>query len=331
MSETPPPPVRVQFNGLYRPDIALLNESLIPYGRWSEAHIAALLPVAVTLPAKISQRLDVLKGYLVEDGWPPQVPLNARQFVGDAVYQMIPIVQDDIASGIRLMAASAIRDDGSRDVAIRDQVLSSFLASKMLSTARALTNFVLEGEIPLDWGGEFDGLPQIYSNDIIQGLSFLADKSHGWAGWTDADLWVGERDNRFRLFVPICPKPGDANDVYSLSAEEVQQLIIPQLLESSRSDQLVCASIRRLAFEPWASLSHGLVVRNEVFVDTETFTASYGAKAKIASISADRTAIWLQRFPPNERRRQFLKMERSLEPVSSEVEIIIEKMAIFDS
>ncbi|TPI54207.1 hypothetical protein FJ420_30615 [Mesorhizobium sp. B3-1-3] len=330
MADALPSPVRVQFEDLYTPDVSALNDSLIPYGRWSEAHIATQLPVVLVWPPKILKRIDVLNGYLAVGGWPSRVSTDAWQTMHDIVHQMIPLVQNEIISGIRLMAAAAIRDDGSRAVAIRDQVLSSFLASKMFSTARALTNYILEEESPLDWGDEFSGLHPIYSNNLIHGLSFLARDAHNWAGWTDADLWLGERDDRFRLFVPICPKPGDSNDAYSLSPGEVRQLIIPQLLGSGRSDQFTRDHIRQVAFEPWRSVSHGLILRDEIFVDSRTFSASHGSKDEIVAVVADRTLAWLSQFPPDDRRRQFLKMERSLKPVSIEVVALIRQTTAFD-
>lgn len=317
-----PPPVRVQYTSLYQPDISVLAESFVPFGRWSEEHIAAQLPVVVSYPTEISQRLKVLEGYLAPGGWPRKVPRNAIETVHVIVEQMMPILEAEIARGVRLVAAAAIRDDGSRAIAVRNQALSSFLASQMLATARALYSYRLVGEAVLDWGAEFYDMRTVYSIRLIHGLSFLARQPHGWAGWTDADLWIEERG--YRLFAPICPEPGDSIDADTLSPEEVHRLIIPQLLLSHPS----FLTVRRLAFEPWATFK--LVLRNGVFVDAETFTDHYNAKAYITRIAADRIVPYLQKIPLRERSRLFLEMNRSLYPLSEDIEERITTMLPFD-
>src|SRR5271165_2442414 len=103
-----PPPAQVRFASLYQPDISMLAESLVPFGRWSEEHIAAHLPVVVSYPAEISQRLKVLEGYLAPGGWPPNVPSDAMATIRAIVEQMMPTLEAVIARGVRLMAAAAI-------------------------------------------------------------------------------------------------------------------------------------------------------------------------------------------------------------------------------
>ena len=85
-----PPPVQVRFDSLYRPDTSALTEGLVPSGRWSEEHIAAHLPVTVSYPAQISERLLVLKGYLAPGRWPAQVSPDAMSTVRDIVENMMP-------------------------------------------------------------------------------------------------------------------------------------------------------------------------------------------------------------------------------------------------
>ena len=312
-----PPPVQVRFAGLCQPATAVLAESLIAFGRWTEEHIATHLPVVVCYPTEISHRLDVLKGYLAAGGWPAEVPADAIGTVRAIVEQMMPRVEAEIARGVRLMAAAAIRDDGSRAVAVRDQALSIFLASKMLATARVLRSHLLVGEPTLDWGAAFDEMAPVYSDRLIYGLSFLAREPHGWAGWTDADLVVGGR--RHRLFAPICPEPEETINVETLPPEDVRRLIIPQLLGSDVDKPLSLFTIRRLAFEPWETFTPDLVLRAEVFVDAETCTDHRRAKAYITKIAADRIVSRLQQIPPMERRRQLLSMTTSLDAVSFDV------------
>lgn len=305
MPKLVPPPVQVRFTGLYQPDMSALAESLVPFGRWSEEHIAAHLPVVVSYPTKIAQRLKVLEGYLAPGGWPPQVPSDAMRTMHSIVEQMMPQVEAEITRGVRLMAAAAIRDDGSRAAAVRDEVLSTFLASKMLATARTLQAFRLVGEPILEWGAEFYEMSSVYSNRLIYGLSFLAHEPHGWAGWTDADLWVEEE--RCRLFAPICPAPRNAIDKESFLPEDVRRLIIPQLL-CPEIGHLSFFTIRRLVFEPWATFLPHLILRDEIFIDAETCKDHSNAKAYVARIAAGRIASQLQQIPSNERWREFIRL-----------------------
>ncbi len=328
MPSTLPPPVQVRFTSLYQPDMPALAESLIPFGRWSEEHIAAHLPVAVSYPAEISQRLKVLEGYIAPGGWPPQVSSDAIGTIRAIVKQMMPQVEADIAQGVRLTAAAATRDDGSRAVAVRDQVLSTFLASKMLATARALRSYMLVGEPTLDWGSEFHEMAGVFSDRLIYGLSFLTREPHGWAGWTDADLWVDDR--RYRLFAPICPEPGATIKAKTLSPEDVQRLIIPQVLCPEMYGQSSFSTIQRLAFEAWATLKPGLILRDGVFVDAETCSDHQHARAYITRIMADRIVSRLQQIPPKGRWQLFLKMTISLDSVSNEVADQVREKVPFD-
>jgi hypothetical protein len=181
----------------------------------------------------------------------------------------------------------------------------------------------------LAWGAEFYEMASVFSGRLIYGLSFLAREPHGWAGWTDADLLVGE--GRYRLFAPICPKPEDTIKVENLPAEEVRRLIIPQLLRSDLSEKPSFRTIRRLAFETWATFTHNLTLRHEVFVDAETCSDHQHAKAYITRIAADRIVSRLQQIPPKERWRQFLKITISLDySVSHDVAGLVRKKVPFD-
>jgi hypothetical protein len=325
-----PPPVQIRFLSLYQPDMQALAESPIPFGRWNEESIAAHLPVVVSYPAKISQRLRVLKGYLTIGGWPRQVPKDAVETIQAIVEQMMPLTETEIVRGVRLMAAAAIRDDGSRAVSVRDEVLSIFLAAKMLAAARVLHACRLVGEPTLNWGAEFRGMARVYNERLIHGLSFVAREPYNWAGWADADLWIDELQYRYRLFVPICPDPKNEIKVKTLPPEDVRRLVIPQVLRSDLSGQLSFSTIRQLAFEPWATLTPRLYLRDEVFLDTETYSVHRDAQARITRIAADRIISRLQQTPRNKRWRQFIKMTTSLDSVSYDVENRVREKVPFD-
>src|SRR5436309_3088249 len=110
MAKQLPPPVEVKFVSLYEADMATLAASLIPFGRWSEENISEHLPVEVSLSPEMSQRLKVLEGYLAHGGWPRHVATDAAEHVRSVVERMIPAAKAEIAQGVRLMAAAAIRD-----------------------------------------------------------------------------------------------------------------------------------------------------------------------------------------------------------------------------
>src|SRR6476659_1450404 len=97
-----PPPVKVQFGSLYGLDTSTLTEGLVPFGRWSDSHIAESLPVAVSYPAEISQRLKILEGYLADGGWPREVPPSAIETIRSIVEKVMPQIEAEIAQGIRL-------------------------------------------------------------------------------------------------------------------------------------------------------------------------------------------------------------------------------------
>lgn len=312
-----PPPAQVRFVSLYEPDTATLADSLVPFGRWSERSISELLPVAVSYPSEISQRLAVLKGYLTAGGWPAQVHTDAISTVRYLVEKMMSDIEAEITQAVRLMAAAARRDDGSCAVAERDQVLASFLASKMLATARMLRDYQLIGEPPLDWGAEFYDMGPVRSDRLIYGLSFVGRDPHGWAGWTDADLHIGGA--RYRIFVPICPKPEDPVRLMTLVPEDFRRLIVPQLLCSNLNDKLPLFMLRKLVLGTWGTLERDLVLREEYFVDGETYSDHPHAKDYVTRIAADRIISFLHGLPKEERAKEFFRIEFSFDSLSHEV------------
>ncbi|MHC4049180.1 hypothetical protein [Bradyrhizobium sp. 25ACV] len=314
MAKQLPPPVQVKFVSLYEPDMATLAATLIPFGRWSEENIAEHLLVEVSLPAEISQRLKVLEGYLAPGGWPRHVATDAAEHVRGIVERMIPAAKAEIAQGVRLMAAAAIRDDGSRAADIRDEILSSFLAAKALAIARALRACTLVGESHLQWGPEFYEFATAYSDRVIHGLSFLAREPDGWAGWTDADLHIW--NYHYRLYIPICPRPESTKDLKRFSDHDVRQLLLPQLLCTAAP----YLAIRRVIFEPWETISSDLIKRGEQYIDTERCIGDSDSKAHIVRIAADRIAAYLQNIPADDREYELFKLTRSAGPLSSEIE-----------
>ncbi len=290
-----------------------LAQTIAPFGRWSENHIAADLPVAVSYPAEISKRLGVLRRYLTVGGWPPNIPSEAIDTVRGIVKGMMSDVELEIVQAVRLIAAATIRDDGSRATDVRDEVLSVFLASKMLATARALMDHMLIGEPPLEWGEEFCELKPIFSPRLILGLAFIARSFLGWAGWTNADLHLG--DNRYRLFAPICPEP--ERESTTLSQGEVRRVIIPQLLGTGKS--LSYETIGDLLFKEAMQSERDLILRYEIFIDAQTCSDHRNAKAYIERIAADRIISRLLEMPTSERWHKFILMTL---PINSSLEVV---------
>lgn len=318
-----PPPVEVQFRDLYRPDESLLTKSLVPFGMWSDRHIAAELPVKITYPFEISERLKVLKEYIDSNVWPAGSPIYASESVRETIEKVMPRAEAEITHAVRTIAAAAIRDDGSRAVLQRNEVLVGFLAAKMLAIARSLHGTQFSGETRLQWGDEFSEIPSVSSDEIIHGISFLEREPHGWAGWTEADMHIdGER---YRIFIPICPRLDEAVSIDTLTPEQVRRFIIPQLLRLYPRDQPSYSTIRRLILEPWSNLSAGLVLRDEVFVDSETFSRHPKAKAYVVRIAADRIVSRLKHLPPNQRPREIFRLTHSIPSVSFEVSSLVQE------
>jgi phosphoglycerate-specific signal transduction histidine kinase len=99
----------------------LLQHRIEVHSELGQGSCFAVVAKAAHAAVEISHRLKVLKGYLAAGGWPPKVPAGAIATVRAIVEQMMPRVEAEIARGVRLMAAAAIRDDGSRAVTVRDQ------------------------------------------------------------------------------------------------------------------------------------------------------------------------------------------------------------------
>lgn len=186
----------------------------------------------------------------------------------------------------------------------------------MLATARMLHAAQLIGE-NLDWGAEFNELGTDRSGQLICALSFLTREPHGWAGWTDADFTVDR--TRYRLFVPIWPEPEIAIRVDALPPEEVQRLIVPQLLSSDSRGKPSILTIQRLIFEPWDTMARYLFRRDEVYVDLETYSSHYNARAYVIRIAADRIASRLERIPLPELQRRIWELTGASDPLAFNV------------
>lgn len=219
------------------------------------------------------------------------------------------------------MAAAAIRDDGSRAAADRDKILTIFLESKMLATARALQGNRLIGEPFPDWGAEFYEMSQVFSPRLIYGLSFIARSPYDWAGWADADFHI--RGERYRIFTPICPGPSDSIEI-RVMGPDVRQLIIPQLLQSNFSKPSYSV-VRSVLFDPWEALSRNLVQRDEVFVDAETYSDHPNAKSYVKRIAADRIASRLLQLPSKDRWEHLLRMTMPLGSLQYEISRLVKE------
>jgi hypothetical protein len=183
---------------------------------------------------------------------------------------------------------------------IRDRMLSIFLNSKMLAIARSLNACMLIGEPPLDWGPEFNEMATVFSPRLIYGLSFIARQLGTWAGWTDADIWLG--NHHYRVFAPICPEPNA--EFEKDTPGEFLPLIVPQLVAGHRQTVPI-RLLANLFHGAETALKRQLHYRCEVFVDSEKCSDHYDAKAYIERITADRILARLHQIPEEDRGYRF--------------------------
>jgi hypothetical protein len=180
-------PVQIRFDGTTIPDMAVLNTTLIPFARLSDAQLASVLPVEVHWPQIVADRIAVLERYAT-GGAPPGTTEATVQSVRNILRETIPRAVDEAVRAVRLAAAAAIRDDGARAVSERTAILAVYLEAKALAMVRMLCTYVLRTETSIDWGEQFAGLGYVYSPDVIYGLVMITHRIGTWAGWTDADF-----------------------------------------------------------------------------------------------------------------------------------------------
>ena len=293
-------PVQVRFFDVASPDMATLNATLIPYGRLSETQIATVLPVEVHWPQAVTDRVAVLESY-GNGSAPPGTTSATVESVQRFVSDSIPAATDDIVSAIRLMAAAAIRDDGSRAVTERSAILVAYLEAKALAMVRTLGSYVLTTEPLIDWGDAFESVGRVHSPRTIYGLAMLARTVGTWAGWTDADLRIN--GNQHRVWAPILAETPNYNVDKSLTPEEIQAMFVPQLLENR---QISPEGIRAIAFGPWTYFWRDLTFRDEVFIDRESCADQFTSRQVIAQIISDRVEQRLLAAPVAERKKMRL-------------------------
>jgi len=248
-----PSPVQVRFDGIAAPDMAALNTTLIPYARLSDAQLATVLPVEVHWPLMVADRIAVLERYAAGDA-PPGTTDATVESVRNIVRETIPNAVDDIVRAVRLIAAAAIRDDGSRAVNERTAILATYLEAKALAMVRTLGTYVLKTEASIDWGEQFAGLGYVYSPRVIFGLVMIGRRVGTWAGWTDADYWIDHLHPR--IWAPILADTPDHHANRKFTAEEIQLLFVPQLLEHWQ----VTFEVIRTLIEPHRDRRRPLVV-----------------------------------------------------------------------
>lgn len=296
-----PHPVQVRFSGTSKPDIVGLNTTLIPYARMSGMQIAAVLPVEVHWPDIVADRIAVLELYTT-GGAPPGTTEAAVQSIRNILRETIPKATDDVVRAVRLTAAAAIRDDGSRAVSERTTILAAYLEAKALAMVRTLDTYELTTEPAGDWGEQFAGLGLVFSPGVIYGLAMIAPRVGTWAGWTDADLWIG--DLHPRIWAPILADAPNHWANREFTPEEIRLLFVPQLLEHW---QVNYEMIRDLIFGPWTYFKLNLSFRDERFLDLETIVDQSSSGKVIAHFVANRILQHLIAAPAAERAR--LRME----------------------
>lgn len=286
------------------PDIVALNTTLIPYARMSDVQIAAVLPVDVHWPDIVADRIAVLELYTTGRA-PPGTVEATIQSIRNILRETIPRATDDVVRAVRLAAAAAIRDDGSRAVRERTTILATYLEAKALAMVRMLGSYALTTEPAIDWGKEFASLGHVFSPDVIYGLAMIAPRFGTWAGWTDADFWTGHLHPR--IWAPILADAPNHRADREFTPEEILLLFAPQLLEHW---QATCEMVRALIFGPWTCFKRDLSLRDERFLDLESIDDQSSSGKVIAHFVANRILQHLSTAPAAERPR--LRMELTM-------------------
>jgi hypothetical protein len=233
--------VKVNFDADLKPNMPELSDSLVPFGMWSDEHLAQDLPVQIQLPEIIQQRVERLNGYLASEGWPKEVPIDARESIYDVVNKIIPGTLDGISYAVRQVVASTFRDDGSRATQERDRILESYLAAKALALARALDAYWLIGEEPWPLKHHFRRFKTVWSPRIIYGLAPTFSELGFWSGWTEADLHILGRHQR--VYLPILSAITTENDISMLERFRLLTLLVPQIVEQRKCSYVTLRDI----------------------------------------------------------------------------------------
>lgn len=303
-------PVQVSIQDVinrgFRPDAGLLSKTLTPFEAWSEVRLFHDLPVEVDLPQEIKERVSTIQRYLDTDEWPVRVNDETKQQFADLLQKVLPDLVDSLQTSVRVAAAASIRLDGTVARVQRDRLLAAYISAKVFAAFRVLRSMWLYNETEPDWAAPFDELESVWSCRLIHGLTFIAERRSQWSFWTDADWHSAFPQTRYRVYLPQRTGRGTSEMEEHLTQTEVQQLMAPQLLEYSDRAGVV-EDLRRVLTQDidGATLAKELVVRGEVFVETEHHNSpesGQGVKARVSRIVATEIARQLMAVEPKARR-----------------------------
>jgi hypothetical protein len=258
---------------------------------------------------EFTERTAVLSEYLRSDQWPCVVEDRTKEQSRWVAEKLLPDLAADLQRAVRVMTAATIEEDGSNNQPARDIVLEYYIKSKTFATLRVLMSFWLHDEPLPDWGEHYRNLAHLWGNRVINGLTWITNEQYSWTFWTDADFYVGgknDRQNRIRIFVPQMFGRG-LDDIKTLNKEDCWRLLLPQILSDETKD-VSYYEIHRLLSISGADLWELLTVRGEVMIETESHNSgTVSADARATRIVAERIAQKLKALPLDERQRALFR------------------------
>lgn len=319
------PDVELRFRSLFEPDMDLLCSTLKSYSNWTPANISRKLPVRVVLPDEFQDRIEIMSDYLVTDQWPCEVTWETKDQFREFTKKRIPDFVADLTRVIRMVTAASISKDGSSNYQARDCILESYISSKSFATLRLFESMQLNDEPELAWLGSFPDLEAIWSNSLIDGLTWTTQQYTHFNFWTDAD-WFFMDGTHARIFIPRKLDCGWGG-LGQYSRQDYWAIFIPQILESDGVrgyDSL--HALLGVSEEPYI---RGVVVRGECFINTETHNSranSYDAKLRVTRIVAHAIAEEIKAQPISEREGMLLELSAAggmLDNLSEKVRAIL--------
>jgi hypothetical protein len=301
------PKIELRFRSLFEPDMELLCSTLEACRKWTAPNILHKLPVHVTLPDEFRDRISTLSEYVTTDSWPCEVSDETKEQFRNFIEQRIPDFVADLIRAIRVMTAAAISADGSSHDDARNCILESYISSKTFATLRVFQAMQLKNEPEPIWMEGFPELGTVWTNTVIEGLTWISQQYNHYIFWTDAD-WQMRGGSYIRIYIP--QKLGNGwYDSLKFDLKDYWRIFLPQILE--RDHDQTYAHLQELVKKREIQYLPSVLARGESFIETETHNSridSYQSKLRVTRIVAEAVAEKLKACPLSEREDLFFDL-----------------------
>lgn len=285
------PGVVVRFRMPFEPDTWSIRQTVQKYSNWNSTNLRNELPVAISLPAELQERIDELKLRYESNDWPAGEIISdaAKDQARELYATVLPHFVEELTHGVRDVLACSSDELENINAAIgeaeRDEMLELYLAGRVFALLRLLLALRYHGETAKPWMSRFFDLDTVWNTSLINGLPYVLKSTRQLSAlyWYDADLRLPHTERSCRVYLPkLEMELSTSGKPDGLPTDVAVRCLAPQLVRESKDAPIHLRDF----FSGLRNNELRITDRHESFIDVATFNStinSYGVRRSIVT------------------------------------------------